>query len=269
MSGQGGRGGPLAVLGGAGAAVVAGGTYFFGGDDDVPAPSDVTVEQPAPTERPRNMSTEPRATVEEGSVLFCHPVILAGDGCAPSMALAREGQRFFREGAVPTRPVPMIGLELDSEQQDVTDCATFGDLRMRGYSAATSAAMRREAQMARACGLLILAREVQPVAGAEPADQDFLLDLDRSALPGLGEMQFTDGSVYVVESEAPLIWSLESETMRGEFLYIATGDFDGDAEPEHLLEWRLAAAGGSLRAIGYGLAELEPKTFEPIDPFAE
>ena len=32
MSGQGGRGGTMAAIGGAGAAVIAGATYFFGGD---------------------------------------------------------------------------------------------------------------------------------------------------------------------------------------------------------------------------------------------
>lgn len=269
MSGQGGRGGVMAVVGGAGAAIVAGATYFFGGDDEVPEVSDVVVEQQRPTERPRPMSVDPVLPSAEGSVLFCHPVILAGDGCAPANLLALEGQRFFRDGAMPSRAVAMIGLEADSEVQDVTDCATFGDLRGRNYGAATSAAMRREAQMARACGLLVLAREAQPVEGAIPADADFLLDMDRAELPGLGEMKFTENSVYIVESEAPLIWSLESETMRGEFLHIATANFDNDPEAEHLIEWRLAAAGGSLRAIGYGLADIDPKAFQPIDPFSE
>ena len=267
MSGQGGRSGMMAAIGGAGAAVIAGGTYFFGGDKEVPEASDTVIELPTLTERPRTVSTEQPIVSVEGSVIFCHPVIIAGDGCVPADALVREGQTFFREGALPTRAVAMVGLEADSEVQDVTDCATFGDLRARDYSAATSAAMRREAQMARACGLLVLAREARPVEGAPVADANFLLDMDRAELPGLGDMKFTDASSYNVESEAPLIWSLESETMRGEFLLIATGNFDSDPEAEHLFEWRLAAAGGSLRAIGYGLAEIEPKSFEPINPF--
>lgn len=273
MSGQGGRGGTMAAIGGAGAAVIAGATYFFGGDggdETVPEVGDVVSGATAETEGSADALAEaPLAYEEDGQVVFCHPVVIAGDGCAPAEALAAEGQGLIADAAMPSSSLSMVGLEEGASPREASDCATFGDLRRRGYGAATSAGMAREAQLARACGLLILARQAEAVAGAEAAAPDFLLDMARRELPGLGDQQFTAGSAYAVESEDPLVWSLESETMRGEFLYVATGNFDDDPEAEHLIEWRLAAAGGTMRAIGYGLAEIEPKSFRTIDPFAQ
>ncbi|NNU17159.1 hypothetical protein HK107_12580 [Parvularcula sp. ZS-1/3] len=258
------RGGALGVIG-ATAAAVAGGTYFFG-DRGVPEVSE-TLENETHSERADKQATARTASAEEvppGKVIFCHPVVLP-DGCFPADALAAEGEALFGEGVLPSRPTTMIGLEETDEDMEVMGCDAFVRARSRGYSAASGAGFRREAQMARACGLLVFAQEAQAVA-SPPLDPDWMMDLPRGDLPGLGN-SFGDDAVYERISNEPIVWTLESDTLRGEFLHVATADFDGDGKAEHLIEWRVAAVGGSLRGIGYGLGELNPKSFRDVDPF--
>lgn len=262
MSGKG-RAGAGVATGVVGAGLmIAAGVTFFGGDREVPPVSEIETADDTVAEAPE-AAAEPG-----GDPMFCHPAVLAAGGCAPLSVLKAGPEGLLREGALPAQPVEMVGL--DSEDPDATadDCASYADLRRAGYGAATSAGMAREAQLSRTCGLLAMAGRAEPVPGSLGPEAGLMARIPGGDMPKLGETGFPDTLRPTVERESPLLWSLETEAMRGEFLYIGTANFDGDPEAEHLIEWRLAATGGTLRAIGYGLAEDEPASFRAIDPFA-
>ncbi|MCQ8185712.1 hypothetical protein [Parvularcula maris] len=254
-----------AAAGAVGVLAVAG-TLFFGGDDEVPEASDVIAEErevltEAPVVRPE--MTEASA---ETSMRFCSPAVLGGDGCAEAEAVAGQVQGLFRAEAMPNRTLTLISGE-DGTEDEATDCQRFAELRRAGYGAKTGGDMAREAQLARVCGLVLMAGRAQPAEGPPPGQGLFSV-IPRAELPSLGEAVFDADAVIVIESESPLIWSIEDSDLRGEFVHVGTADFDGDPGAEYLIEWRLQSVGGSARAIGYGLAEGTPPSFRTVDPFA-
>jgi hypothetical protein len=242
------------------------GTVFFGGDDEVPEASDVVAEErDAPADIP---SARPEVTEAEtaGALRFCSPAVLGGDGCADREALAGQVNGLFRADAMPSRTLTLISAE-DGSEEEATDCQRFAELRRRGYGAKTGGDMAREAQLARVCGLVLMAGRAVPVE-ATPPGPDLFSAISRSELPSLGEAVFDADAAAQVENEDPLIWSLEDSDLRGEFVHVGTADFDADGAAEHLIEWRLQSVGGSARAIGYGLAKGTPPSFRTLDPFA-
>lgn len=259
------KAGAIGGAGAAGLAAIIGGTYFFADSEDAP----LTPEEPPVTAE--ELRTPTSIDEDDGIVRFCLPgVVQTEDGCAPLEALKAEREALILPASMASRPLKMASPDIENDvAETVSSCAQFRALRSEGWSGLSGADMRREAQMARACGLLELIAEARPVAGSNGAPDDLFVTIDRAELPSLGEASFGDEAYPSLKGGVPKTWSMENDAILAEFVHVGTADFDGDPQAEHLIEWRLAAKGGTLRAIGFGLAEDSPASFRMIDPLAE
>lgn len=204
---------------------------------------------------------------------LCAPGLLAtGNGCAALSELRRGGQALLAPGALPSRPVTLVHPDDPSvPPRPVDGCESYRELKSAGWGALTSADMRGEAALYRACGLLRIAEEARAMPSASGLDRPQMTKLDLSTVPSAGEQEFGPGADLTRMDEQPSVWELTSGTMTCRMTYYGTADFDGDGDAEHLMEWRLAAKRGSLRQSGFGLIESDAAgrvRFRTLDPFA-
>ncbi|GGY52441.1 hypothetical protein [Parvularcula lutaonensis] len=259
------KAGAIGGAGVAGLAAIVGGTYFFADRPDDP----LTPEEPPVVMD--DLRTETAIDHDDGVVRFCLPgVVQTDDGCAPLEDLKDERESLILPKSMAARPLRMASPDIENDAAEtVESCAQFRSLRQKGWGGLSNADLRREAQMARACGLLELIARAEPVPGARGAPDDLFVAIDRSELPSLGEASLGDDAYPNLKGDWPKTWTMENDAILAEFVHVGTADFDGDPEAEHLIEWRLAAKGGTLRAIGFALAEDSPASFRMIDPLAE
>ncbi|MEO1657608.1 MAG: hypothetical protein AAFR65_07790 [Pseudomonadota bacterium] len=242
---------PRLVISGATVAAVGALVSFFAAGDDVAGPS---ADDAAPA---------------EPSIMLCHPELFTTpDGCTTMAALAaREQSDVFSPGVFPSRAFTMVSATDDeAAPREVQTCATFVPLKQAGWGGLTSGDMRREAQLVRACGLLVLAERGQLTADAAPMTAELWARIDGETLPALGEVGFP-ADARVQKGEDPRVWTAGTDQVRGRFVDVGMADFDGDGAAEHLVEWTIMATGGTLAARGFGFVAPSGATFTIVDPF--
>lgn len=234
----------------------------------------------APTDKPAE-DTSP-STVEEAAVPeelsvkldgeLCAPRVLRTEkGCAALSELRSGGQGLLADTALPKQPVTLAHPDDFKVKPRVVDsCATYAELKRENWSGISNADMRREARFYRACGLLVLAREAKATPAAAALGRADLANLDGTTLPGFGEAQVLGVPTWAREEENPARWSLSADGLTLDLNYLGTADFDSDGEAEHLMEYRVAAKGGSFRDTGFGFIErssVDRSTFRVVNPF--
>jgi hypothetical protein len=164
--------------------------------------------------------------------------VIASNGSAVSVSLA-----------------PPSGIAAPAET--AATCAEYDSLVAEGYSALSSADMRREEYFRRACGALSLLAEAAPARRSNFADGKAAMEDVRSMASadamGFGETE-PARNVEVTEVSAG-VWKVligQGETMVYE---IAHADFNGDGGGEILAYLTVGAAGGTARTGTIGLME--------------
>jgi len=220
-------------------------------------------EGPAP-------DAETAAPVEPG-IMLCHPdLFTTADGCTDFAALA-EGERsdVLAPGVFPGRAITMISsTDDDAAPREVETCATFSPLKRAGWGGLTSSDMRREAQLVRVCGLLVMAGRGELTPDASPMGAELWARIDGQTLPDLGEVGFPV-EPGIEKDQDPRVWIARTDAVTGRFVDIAMADFDGDGTAEHLVEWTVIANGGTLAARGFGIVAPQSATFTIVDPFSD
>ncbi|MEM7739262.1 MAG: hypothetical protein AAF225_00490 [Pseudomonadota bacterium] len=216
------------------------------------------------------VDAESPAPIEPG-IALCHPdLFTTANGCTTIAALEKgELSDVLAPGVFPGQAITMISSnDDDAAPREVETCATFAPLKRAGWGGLTSSDMRREAQMVRVCGILLLAARGSLTADAVPMSAELWARIDGETLPDLGEAGFpTDHGVR--KDQDPRAWSASTETLAGRFVDIAMADFNGDGSAEHLVEWTVIAKGGTLAARGFGTVTPGSAAFTIIDPFSD
>ena len=211
------------------------------------------------------------SSVAAGGIALCHPdLFTTSTGCTTFGALADgEQSAVFAPGVFPSRAFTMISSDdNDAAPREVQTCATFVPLKRAGWGGLTSGDMRREAQLTRVCGLLLLAERANETPDPAKMSLELWARIDGESLPDLGEIGFP-ADHGVEPSQDPRAWTAATEAMSGRFVDVAMADFDGDGVAEHLVEWTVVANGGSLAARGFGMVAPVSATFQIIDPFKD
>ncbi|MEM9837590.1 MAG: hypothetical protein AAF830_00400 [Pseudomonadota bacterium] len=253
----------------AGAAVVAAVSVTFMGKDPVPNISEPVNDTPPATIRTPN----PDVVEVSLETQVCVDGLLATDtGCAALSDIQTVGQGLLSERALPSQPLRLVHpTDTGVEPKTVESCAMYAELKREGWGGMSSADMRREARFYRACGLLRLTENADPMPVAPALNRDVMQSLDRDTLPTFGEVRFDASDELTKEGERPAIWAVDGDSYICRMAYLATADFNADGSADHLMEWALAAKEGSFRETGFGLIEMRPSgrtTFSVIDPFA-
>ena len=246
------------------AAVVAGvalvSARFFGDPTGLPMPTGI------------KGGTAPDRSVEEVvGPRICHADILRDRGGCWEIGSLRtpEGRAKFEE-ALPSRPITMVHpTDMAMAPREVETCESFVPLREAGWGGLSSADMRREAVFVRVCGLMLLAQDYEPLADGRALEDQDLSKVDWASLPGIGEAAFEPGAVF--EADETGSFALSSPALRGRMIPVAVVNTDSDDASEYLVEWNVAAEGGTAGARVFGLldqGEGGQWVFRPVDPFS-
>lgn len=141
--------------------------------------------------------------------------------------------------------------------ESASTCAEYDSLISQGYSALTSADLRREEYFRRACGALALLSKAEPAqrsnfAGGKASQED-VRSMASTEATGFGET--APAAPVDVAWVSDGVWRIrigEGETMVYE---IAHADFTGDGTGEILAYLTVGAAGGTARTGAIGLME--------------
>ncbi|MFN3958753.1 MAG: hypothetical protein ACK4NP_02440 [Parvularculaceae bacterium] len=164
--------------------------------------------------------------------------VIAADGSAVRVALAHPS-----DAAAPA--------------ETASTCAEYDSLVSGGYSALTSADMRREEYFRRACGALALLAKARPAGSsyfvggkASEADVRSMAVAETTGFDETGP-----GAPVDIAAVSDGVWRIrigQGETMVYE---IAHADFTGDGGGEILAYMTVGAAGGTARTGAIGLME--------------
>ena len=224
-----------------------------GTETDLPAPPPVVA---APDRRDRSA---PGAPAEQ--IVFCFPEVIPvpGDCADRDVVLSLADEQIGLRG--PDGGTQALAVELAdpaglAPDRTATTCAQYASLKANDWGPVTTAAMRRDQQMNRFCGLIALARRAAPGQGGLSALTEALLDgMEEGGWPTIGEAEVTNPIVLDTPGD-PRAWFVQADRVEFVLRDVASADFDGDGEREVLVFTALQASDGTAVGGGYALAKL-------------
>ena len=161
-----------------------------------------------------------------------------------------------------SKPVSVELAHPTDYQADLVSCGTcrdYNEMTWRGWYAATSKDMRREAYFIRACGMaLMLADAQRPDAsffGENGVNEDLLSGLSIGALPAFAADKAEEFERFQIREAEEGVWSISVDDQGWRLTEIAYADFNEDGVEDLLVFISSGEDGASAKIYDYGLLE--------------
>ncbi|MEM8987385.1 MAG: hypothetical protein AAGC95_11755 [Pseudomonadota bacterium] len=189
------------------------------------------------------------------------PMVEGAEGCLSKDELGALKTRQVMDANGPAQLALAHPTDF-AQTKTVETCVDYEALAKEGWSALTSADMRREAAFARACSALSAMAEAEKprkthFKGGTCARSD-VVAIPVADLPAFGEGDGASGPVTILADGAGA-WAVETATSRISIQELAHADFDGDGVGDILCFVYVRAKGGSA---AHGFAALLSKSAE-------
>ena len=251
------------------------GNGIDGAPSAMPFPPEPAVRtDPAPAgPRPGDpVRLEPGSADSGAPIAFCFPDVIPLPGaCADRGAvLALAGETIgvrADDGALSALSVELADPAGIQDARTAETCAQYLSLKANGWGPMTTAQMRRERQMNRFCGLVVMAERAAPGRGGLTALSEELLEsMPDAQWPAIGEAEVANPIVLDTPGD-PRVWFVQADRVEFTVRDVASADFDADGLNEVLVFTAVQAAGGTAVGGGYALAERTGGTLRlaPVD----
>lgn len=242
-----------------------------------PPGTTISVERPEPLK----VSLTAKAAVPSAGVVaggadieFCFPGVLPGPACHDREAiLALEDRPFDRAGSDGGPRFVNVEMahptDMDVADRSVSRCGEFAALRGEGWGAITNAGLAKEARFVRYCGLITMARLVEPARTTQfdgPMSIDDLEAVPVDGWPSFGE-QRPERPVLAADTEVPGRFEGQTSSLLFQIQGVAHGDFDKDGQGEQLLHIGVRVRGGSAGFGSFAILEKDAAgtRLRPVD----